>query len=75
MCMYTYDETRNFIEIRGRGLKIITFPARDNDLSYEENIYYGKLLCSSWSIAVLIYIDKTVHLQCILPYRCNYEDH
>ena len=25
--MYTYDETHNFIEIRGRGLKIITFPA------------------------------------------------
>ena len=37
MCMYTYDETRNFIEIHGRGLKIISFPALDNDLSYEEN--------------------------------------
>ena len=37
MCMYTDDESRNFIEIRGRGLKIISFPALDNDLSYEEN--------------------------------------
>ena len=73
--MYTYDETRNFIEIHGRGRKIITFPARNNDLSYEENTYYGKLLFSARSIAVLIYIDKTVHLQCILPYRCNYENH
>ena len=45
--MYTYDETRNFTEIRGRGLKIITFPARNSDLSYEENTYCGKLLCSA----------------------------
>ena len=37
MCMYTDDESRNFIAIRGRGLKIISFPALDNDLSYEEN--------------------------------------
>ena len=59
--MYGYDETRNLIEIRGRGVKIITLP-RDHDHSCEDNTYYGKLLCSTSSIAVLIYVDKTVQL-------------
>ena len=59
--MYAYDETRNLIEIRGRGVKIITLPL-DHNLRYEDNTCYGKLLCSTSSIAVLIYIGKTVHL-------------
>ena len=59
--MYVYDEIRNLIEIRGRGVKIITLPL-DHNLSYEDNTCYGKLLCSTSSIAVLINIGKTVHL-------------
>ena len=47
--MYAYDETRNLIEIRGRGVKIITLPL-DHDHSCEDNTYYGKLLCSTSSI-------------------------
>ena len=56
-----YDETRNLIEIGGRGVKIITL-LLDYNLSYEDNTCYGKLLCSTSSTAVLIYIGKTVHL-------------
>ena len=59
--LYAYDETRNLIEIRGRGVKIITLPL-DHDHSCEDNTYYEKLLCSTSSIAVLIYVDKTVQL-------------
>ena len=55
--MYAYDETRNLIEIRGRGVKIITLLLNHN-LSYVNNTCYGKLLCSTSSTAVLIYIDK-----------------
>ena len=65
---------RNLIEIPGRGVKIFKLPL-DHEPSYEDITYCGKLLCSTWSIAVLIYIGKTVYLQCILPYRCNYENH
>ena len=57
--MYAYDETRNLIEIRGRGVKIITLPL-DHDHSCEDNAYYEELLCSTSSIAVLTYVDKTV---------------
>ena len=57
--MYAYDETRNLIEIRGRGVKIITLLL---NLSYVNNTCYGKLLCSTSSTAVLIYVGKTVHL-------------
>ena len=42
MCMYTDDESRNFIEIRGRGLKIISFPALDNDLMWKYDILIWK---------------------------------
>ena len=56
--MYAYDETRNLIEIRGRGVKIITL-LLDHNLSYEDNTCYGKLLRSTSSTAVLIYIGKT----------------
>ena len=59
--LYAYDETRNLIEIRGRGVKIITLPL-DHDHSCEDDTYYGNLLCSTSSIAVLIYVDKTVQL-------------
>ena len=59
--MYGYDETRNLIEIRGRGVKIITLPL-DHDHSCEDDTYYGNLLCSTSSIAVLIYVDKNVQL-------------
>ena len=59
--MYAYDETRNLIEIGGRGVKIITL-LLDYNLSYEDNACYGNLLCSTSSTAVLIYIGKTVHL-------------
>ena len=55
--MYAYDETRNLIEIGGRGVKIITL-LLDYNLSYEDNTCYGKLLRSTSSTAVLIYIDK-----------------
>ena len=41
--MYAYDETRNVIEIRGRGVKIITLPLH-HEPSYEYNTCYGKLL-------------------------------
>ena len=61
MWMYAYDETRNLIEIRDRGVKISTL-LLDHNLSYEDNTCYGKLLCSTSSTAVLIYIGKTVHL-------------
>ena len=56
--MYAYDETRNLIEIRGRGVKIITL-LLDHNLSYEDNTCYGKLLRSTSSTAVLIYTGKT----------------
>ena len=59
--LYAYDETRNLIEIRGRGVKIITLPL-DHDHSCEDNAYYEELLCSTSSIAVLTYVDKTVQL-------------
>ena len=59
--MYAYDETRNLVEIRGRGVKIITL-LLDHNLSYEDNTCYGKLLSSTSSTAVLIYIGKTVYL-------------
>ena len=72
--MYAYDETHNSIEVRGRGVKIITL-LLDHNLSYEGNTYYEKLLCSTLSIAFLIYVGKAVHLQCILSYRCSYENH
>ena len=59
--MYAYDETRNLVEIRGRGVKIITL-LLDHNLSYEDNTCYGKLLSSTLRVAVLIYIGTTVHL-------------
>ena len=59
--MHAYNETRNLIEIRGRGVKIITL-LLDHNLSYEDNTYDKKLLCLTWSIAFLIYVGKTVHL-------------
>ena len=59
--MYAYNETRNLIEIRGRGVKIIEL-LLDHNLSYEDNIYYEKLLCWTLSIVFLIYVGKTVHL-------------
>ena len=48
--MYSYDETHNSIEVRGRCVKIITL-LLDHNLSYEGNTYYEKLLCSTLSIA------------------------
>ena len=51
----------NLIEILGRGVKIITL-LLDHNLSYEDNTNYEKLLCSTWSIAFLIYVGKAVHL-------------
>ena len=48
--MYAYDETHNSIEVRGRGVKIISL-LLDHNLSYEGNTYYEKLLCSTLSIA------------------------
>ena len=59
--MYAYNETRNLIEIRGRGVKIIEL-LLDHNLSYEDNIYHEKLLCWTLSIAFLIYVGKTVQL-------------
>ena len=59
--MYAYDETRNLIEVRGRGVKIFTL-LLDHNLSYVDNTCYEKLLCSTSSTAVRIYIGKTVHL-------------
>ena len=44
--MHAYNETRNLIEIQGRGVKIITL-LLDPNLSYEDNTYYEKLLCST----------------------------
>ena len=44
--MYAYDETRNLIEVQGWGVKIITL-LLDHNLSYEDNTYYEKLLCST----------------------------
>ena len=61
MWMYAYEETHNSIEVRGRGVKIITL-LLDHNLSYEGNTYYEKLLCSTLSIAFLIYVGKAVHL-------------
>ena len=72
--MYAYDETRNLIEVQGWGVKIITL-LLDHNLSYEDNTYYEKLLCSTINIAFLIYVGRAVHLSCILPYRCSYENH
>ena len=48
--MYAYDETRNLIEIRGRGVKIITL-LLDHNLSYEDNTYYYYYLL--WKAALL----------------------
>ena len=59
--MYAYEETHNSIEVRGRGVKIITL-LLDHNLSYEGNTYYEKLLCSTLSIPFLIYVGKAVHL-------------
>ena len=59
--MYSYDETHNSIEVRGRCVKIITL-LLDHNLSYEGNTYYEKLLCSTLSIAFVIYVSKAVHL-------------
>ena len=59
--MHAYNETRNLIEMRGWVVKIIKL-LLDHNLSYEDNTYYEKLLCSTWSIAFLIYVGKTVHL-------------
>ena len=61
MWKQAYYETRNLIEIRGRGVKYIKL-LLDHNLSYEDNTYYQKLLCSTWSIAFLIYVVKAVHL-------------
>ena len=36
MWMHAYNETRNLIEIRGRGVKIIKL-LLDHNLSYEDN--------------------------------------
>ena len=44
--MYAYDETRNLIEIRGRGVKIITL-LLDQNFSYKDNTYYEMLPCST----------------------------
>ena len=44
--MHAHNETRNLIEIRGRGVKIIKL-LLDRNLSYEDNTYYEKLLCST----------------------------
>ena len=41
--MYAYDETRNLIEVRDRGVKIITL-LLDHNLSYAHNTYYEKPL-------------------------------
>ena len=59
--MYAYNETRNLIEIRDRGVKFTTL-LLDHNLSYEDNTCYEKLLSSTLRVAVLIYIGKTVHL-------------
>ena len=58
---YAYNETRNLIEIRGRGVKI-TELLLDHNLSYEDNIFYEKLVYWKLNIAFLIYVGKTVHL-------------
>ena len=42
--MQAYNETRNLIEIRGRGAKTIKL-LLDHNLSYEDNTYDKKLLC------------------------------
>ena len=62
--MYAYDETLNLIEVRGRGVKIITF-LLDHNLSYEDNTCYGKLLCSTLSIAFIIYVGKALLMKSI----------
>ena len=59
--MYAYNETRNLIEIRSRGVKIIEL-LLDHNLSYEDNIYYEKLLYWTSKYPFLIYVGKTVHL-------------
>ena len=59
--MYAYDETHSLIEVRGRGVKIITL-LLDHNLSYEDNTCYGKLLYSKLSIAFIIYVGRAVHL-------------
>ena len=59
--MYAYDETHNSIEVRGRGVKIITL-LLDHNLSYEGNTYYEKLFCSTLSIAFLICVGRAFHL-------------
>ena len=41
MWMHAYNETRNLIEIRGRGVKIIKL-LLDHNLSYEDNTYYER---------------------------------
>ena len=50
MWMYAYNETRNLIEIRSRGVKIIEL-LLDHNLSYEDNTYYEKLLY--WTLSIL----------------------
>ena len=59
--MYAYDETRNLIEVRDRGVKIITL-LLDHNLSYAHITYCEKPLCSTLSFAFLIYVGKAVHL-------------
>ena len=54
MYIYAHDETCNLIEILGREEKIIMLPTFDHEPSYEDNTYYEKLLCSAWSIVILI---------------------
>ena len=58
--MHAYDKTRNLIEIGGQGVKIITLP-HDHNLSYKDNTCHGKLLFSTSSTAVLLYIGKTAY--------------
>ena len=50
--MHAYDETRNLIEVRDRGVKITTL-LLDHNLSYEDNTCYGKLLSSTSTLARL----------------------
>ena len=47
--MYAYNETRNFIGIRGRGVKIITLPRHhEPTILVIESYFYGiKYRCSN----------------------------
>ena len=71
MWMYSYDETHNSIEVRGRCVKIITL-LLDHNLSYEGNTYYEKLLCSTLSIAFLVYVGKAVHVSFLTDAVANH---